>query len=48
MGDCEPIEPSQVVPIGLFYDAAPVVMGNRPGKLIPRMIGWNAPEWQAR
>lgn len=39
---------SQVVPLGLFYDAAPVVVGNRVSNVIPRMVGWNAHEWQAR
>ena len=39
---------SQVIPLGLFYDAAPVVIGNRLTNVIPRMVGWNAHEWQAR
>lgn len=39
---------SQVVPLGLFYDAAPVVIGNRVSNVVPRMVGWNVHEWQAR
>jgi peptide/nickel transport system substrate-binding protein len=39
---------SQVVPLGLFYDAAPVVIGNRLSNVIPRMVGWNAHEWEAQ
>lgn len=39
---------SQVVPLGLFFDAAPVVIGNRLSNVIPRVVGWNVHEWQAR
>src|SRR5207248_8549018 len=39
---------SQVVPLGLFYDAAPVVIGNRLSNVVPRQTGWNAHEWQAQ
>ncbi len=39
---------SQVAPIGLFYDAAPVVISNRLTNVSPRIIGWNVHEWEAR
>jgi len=39
---------SQVVPLGLFYDANTVMIGSRLANVVARELAWNVQEWEAR
>jgi ABC-type transport system substrate-binding protein len=39
---------SQVVPLGLFYDANAIITSNRVENVTPVQVAWNAHEWVAR